>query len=369
MNNRERLHAIMNYNAPDRMPAVHFGFTPEIVQTWVSEGHLPKSILNLGEYSFERESIISEKLGFDFGWHANRIVTTELFPFFEEKLVELLDNGFEKHINCDGVYVLQKPGSGSIPAEIDHLLKDRISWETHYLPRLAYLEERFSEDELNYVRSEQAQGNPIGLHCGSLLGRIRDYLGIMGLSYLAMDDEELFDEILETIGDLCYQSVSRILKTGIKFDYAHFWEDMCYKNGPLVSPNMFCNYTGKYYQKITDLLHEYGISIISVDCDGLIDSYIPIWLNRGVNVMFPIEVGTWDANIKPWRKKYGKEIKGIGGMRKNLFSEDFHSIDNEILRLQSLTALGGYIPCPDHRIPENAKWENVKYYCEKIKQI
>ncbi|MDU7710471.1 MAG: hypothetical protein E7J94_24770, partial [Clostridium sp.] len=87
MNNRERLHAIMNYEKPDRMPAVHFGFTPEVVEKWVREGHVSKDILDLEEYSFEAEAILSEKLGFDFGWHANRITTTELFPFFEEKVV------------------------------------------------------------------------------------------------------------------------------------------------------------------------------------------------------------------------------------------------------------------------------------------
>ena len=26
------------------------------------------------------------------------------------------------------------------------------------------------------------------------------------------------------------------LATGIPFDYGHFWEDICFKNGPLVNP-------------------------------------------------------------------------------------------------------------------------------------
>ena len=31
--------------------------------------------------------------------------------------------------------------------------------------------------------------------------------------------------------------------------------------------------------------------------------------------------------------------------------------------------LGGYIPCPDHRIAPDAKWENVQYYCEKFRKV
>lgn len=369
MNNRERLQAIMNYEKPDRMPAVHFGFTPEVIERWVQEGHLGKDILDLEEYSFEGEEILSQKLGFDFGWHASRITTTELFPFFEEKFVEHLDNGFDKYINCDGVYILQRAGAKSIPAEVGHLLEDRESWEKYYLPKLTYTEERFSQSELNRVISEQKKGNPIGLHCGSLCGRIRDYLGIVEFSYMMVDDEELLEEMFDTIGDLCLKSVKRTLDTGIRFDYAHFWEDVCYKNGPLLAPDVFEQYTARHYKKITGLLMEYDVRTISVDCDGLVDSLLPIWLKNGVNTMFPIEVGTWDASIAPWREKYGRPLKGIGGMRKSVLAQDYAAIDEEINRLKPLARLSGYIPCPDHRIPDDAKWENVQYYCEKIKNI
>lgn len=369
MNNRERLHAIMNYEKPDRMPAVHFGFTPEVIQKWVREGHISKDFLDYEDYSYEAEDLLSQKLGFDFGWHAARVTTTELFPFFEERFVEHLDDGFDKYINCDGVYILQRADARSIPAEVDHLLKDRASWEKYYLPRLTYTEERFSSEELARLIKEQEKGNPIGLHCGSLIGRLRDYLGIVGLSYMTVDDEELLEEMFRTIGDLCLRSVQRTLDSGITFDYAHFWEDVCYKNGPLLSPAMFEEYTATFYKKITSLLHSHGIDIISVDCDGMVDALLPIWLENGVNTMFPIEVGTWDASIAPWREKYGKAVKGVGGMRKHLLALDHAAIDEEIKRLKPLARLYGYIPCPDHRIPDDANWETVQYYCEQVKKI
>ena len=41
----------------------------------------------------------------------------------------------------------------------------------------------------------------------------------------------------------------------------------------------------------------------------------------------------------------------------------------EVERLKGLIALGGYIPCPDHRIAPDAKWENVQYYCEKMQAL
>jgi len=100
----------------------------------------------------------------------------------------------------------------------------------------------------------------------------------------------------------------------------------------------------------------------------VIDLRIPTWVENGVNTMFPIEVGTWDAEITPWRQKYGKQLRGVGGMNKNVFAKDYAAIDAEIERLKPMIELGGYIPCPDHRIPPGAIWENVQYYCDKMKE-
>jgi hypothetical protein len=210
---------------------------------------------------------------------------------------------------------------------------------------------------------------PVGIFCGSLFGIIRNWLGIVNVSYMMVDDPELLEEIIDTVGNISYKCVEYTLKQeGCKFAFAHFWEDICFKNGPLVNPVFFDKKVGPYYRKITELLNSYRINIVSVDCDGVIDALIPTWLNNGVNTMFPIEVGTWGASIKPWRVKYGQEIRGIGGMNKVVFARDKAAIDEEIERLKPLVDLGGYIPCPDHRIPPDAKWDNVLYYCKAMRK-
>ena len=134
-------------------------------------------------------------------------------------------------------------------------------------------------------------------------------------------------------------------------------------------PSMFDEYVGPHYKRITDLLHSHGIDIISVDCDGWIDRLIPTWPKNGVNTMFPIEVGTWNASIAPWREQYGRELRGVGGMNKTVFSRDRAAVDAEIERLRPLIELGGYIPCPDHRIAPDAKYENVQYYCDRMQNL
>ncbi|MDH7570588.1 MAG: hypothetical protein QHJ73_13485, partial [Armatimonadota bacterium] len=117
------------------------------------------------------------------------------------------------------------------------------------------------------------------------------------------------------------------------------------------------------------LCRRYGLDIVSLDCDGCIDALIPTWIHNGVNTMFPIEVGTWGASIEPWRARYGRELRGVGGMDKRVFARDFAAVDAEIERLRRLVDLGGYIPCPDHRIAGDAEWDNVRYYCDRMHAV
>lgn len=85
--------------------------------------------------------------------------------------------------------------------------------------------------------------------------------------------------------------------------------------------------------------------------------------------MFPIEVGTWNASIAPWRAQYGRQLRGVGGMNKTVFPRDRAAVEQEVERLRRLIDLGGYIPCPDHRIAPDARFELVQYYCELMQKL
>lgn len=381
MTNRERVKSILHYEDYDKMPLVHFGFWTETLQLWASQGYIRKEIAeNWGDgNSFDDE--ISKILGFDFDWYSVFHPKLGLLPAFENKIIEELPDGTKKILNGEGVITLYRPGAGSIPADVDHLLKDRKSWEQLYLPKLQWNPDRvfkadvrvnggmvpFEKGGMEFLKSDKRQFH-YGLYCGSLYGWVRNWLTMEGACYLLVDDEPLLDEIIETNAEICYKAVKTTLETGAKFDFGHFWEDICFKNGPLIAPDVFRKKIGPYYRKICDVLNKYGINIVSVDCDGCIDTLVPTWLENGVNTMFPIEVGTWGGSIKKWRQKYGKDIRGVGGVNKVVFSKDKGAVDEEIKRICELVEMGGYIPCPDHRIPPDAKWENVVYYCEQMRK-
>jgi uroporphyrinogen decarboxylase len=382
MNDRERAMAVLNYQSYDRLPIVHFGFWNETLDKWAAEGHITVEEAKEWADGNPTDAVLGRKLGFDFNWYSAFHPDTHLRPLFEREVIEELPDGSRKVLNTEGVVVLERTGATSIPAEIDHKLKTRQDWEEHYLPRYQFAEERitrgmvrvndrmvqFDEGGLEFLRKNEREYT-YGLHCGSLFGNIRNILGVVGSSYLYAEDPDLFDEIINTVGNLCYRCVKSSLESGAKFDFAHFWEDICFKNGPLIIPSVFDEKVGPHYRRITELCAGYGLNIVSLDCDGCIDALIPTWFNNGVNTMFPIEVGTWNANIAPWREKYGKELRGVGGMNKVVFTRDHAAVDQEIERLKPLVDLGGYLPCPDHRLAPDSHWDNVQYYCDRMRQV
>ncbi len=381
MNNRERALALLNYLPCDRLPIVHFGYWTGTLEKWAAEGHITAAQAAgwRDGSAFDRE--VSARLGFDFGWGGVFGPHLGLQPGFRRRVVDRFPDGSRHVFDQDGAIVLEKPGIVSIPTEIDHLLKGRREWERIFRPRLRYSDRRLARAEVHtdrrtlrferggqeYLLAEEPTA-PRGLWCGSLFGIIRNWLGVVGLCYLTADDPALLEEMIETVAELCYRGVARALATGIAFDFGHFWEDICFKNGPLVNPRVFAEKVGPHYRRITRLLNDHGVGIVSLDCDGMIDTLLPTWLENGVNTMFPIEVGTWNASIAPWRAKYGRELRGVGGMDKRVFAHDYAAVDAELERLKPLVALGGYIPCPDHRIPPDARWENVQYYCEQMRR-
>lgn len=369
MNNRERALAVLNYQIYDRMPVVHFGFWPETLEKWAREGHITIEEAREWWDGNDSDFSVTKKMGFDFNWHSCFWWDSVLKPVFERKVLRIREDGSREVQNVDGVTILERDEAGSIPGEIDHILKDRKSWETDYLPRMQWSMDRISWENLNHLPVFSERKQPFGLFCGSLWGRIRDITGLVGLSYLMADDPDLVEEILDTTANLCFQGTKALLETFDDFDFIHFWEDICYREGPLINPKYFYKHVGPYYKKITDLAREHGINICTVDCDGKIDKLIPTWLDNGVNTMFPIEIGVWNADFSIWRKQFGRELRGVGGVNKVVLSRDFEAIDEEIERLRPLVDLGGYIPCFDHRIPPDAKWENVLYYTDRMHQV
>ena len=370
MTNRERALNLLHYKPVDRMPAVHFGYWHELLIEWAEQGKIPMELARSYGDSNAADRELDRLIGWDFNWQHIVGAHMGLKPGFEYKVLEVLPDGTQRVQNGAGLIEKIKPGVTSIPSEDDYLCKDREAFETLYRPKMQFDPDRVPVDYFKTFNETRDYDSPIGLSLGSVLGEIRSMVSVMGMSYLIYDeDEDLFADLVDAYAEMQYQCVKTILETGAKFDFAHFWEDICFNSGPLLSPEIFRELCAKHYKKRTDLCHQYGIDIISLDCDGVTGQLLPVWFENGVNTMFPIEVGTWGDQFEPARAKFGPGMLGVGAMDKTVLREDKAAVDRELEKMRRLASLGGFIPCPDHRLMPGTKFELVQYYAEEIKKI
>lgn len=370
MTNRERALNILHFKDVDRFPAVHFGYWNELLFEWANQGHIPLELAENWGDGNKADREIDKIIGWDFNWNMLDGSANGLLPAFEYKVLEELADGSMRIQNTVGLIERVKPGMESIPSEDDYILKDRNAFETLYKPKMLYSADRVNLEYFKNFNDTRDYDYPRGLHIGSVLGDIRNMTSVLGMSYLMYDeDEELFADIIDTYAEMQYKCVEAILETGAKFDFAHYWEDICFKNGPLIAPQLFDELCAKHYKKRNDLCRKHGIDIISLDCDGVTEKLLPTWFNNGVNTMFPIEVGVWGDQFEAARNKFGKGMLGVGGMDKTALRVDKAAVDKEIERMKRLADLGGFIPCPDHRLMPGTKFELVQYYVEEIKKI
>ena len=364
MNDRERFYATMHYQPRDRAPILDFSFWNETLPIWHEQG-LPRHVTRKNSDDF---------FGMDIGIDAISNATgvqAGLAPEFEEIVIE--DRGEEEVCQQkDGVRVLRRKFMVSIPQHLGHLLVDRASWNEHYKPRLDPSNPaRYPADWDARVKvwCDPKREDVIALPGGSLYGCLRDWMGLEQISMVVYDDPAWFEEMVTTVADCIVGTLTRILATGGRFDVCAIWEDMAYNRGPLLSPKHFKQYLVPHYRRITDLLHKHGVDTIWVDCDGKIDQLIPLWLDAGVNCMFPLEIGTWGADPIAYRQRFGKSLLLMGGFDKHILARTQTEIAQEVERLAPLVEEGGYIGFCDHRVPPDVPLENYLFYLETIRRV
>jgi uroporphyrinogen decarboxylase len=349
---RELFNSIMHYGAFDRMPVLHWKGWTETLKRWQAEG-LP---VGVDQNEFFGTTAITRRVGVDIG----------LYPAFEREVLEESDTW---HVirRSDGVIAKQWKDASCIPQFMDFTLKGAEGWD-EYKERLQPDEARVPADLDEQIEKARTSAAPVSVRTGSMIGWIRDWMGVENLAYLCYDDRPLLAEMVMTIADLVCWGLDKVLPK-LTPDLGWGWEDICFRTGPLISPDIFQEVAVPGYRKIADKLRTHGCDLYLVDCDGLVDALIPGWLDGGVNVMFPIEIGAWDADPQSYRKRFGEELRVFGGINKLALEKGPEAIDAEIARRVPFMKEGGFVPLPDHLITPGTSIEDYRYYLDRVREL
>jgi uroporphyrinogen decarboxylase len=358
MTTRELWQAIMHYGDFDRIPVIHWTEWPETRERWYDEG-LPRDIDDRGGIRRFLDAVP----------HWNVIdVEVNLYPSFDEEVLEETD---EYRLIRDSVGVVKKDWKhkSCIPQHVDFTLKTAADWP-EFKKRLQPDPGRIPGNLDERIRRAEASGHAIAVRGGSMMGWIRNWMGVENMSYLMYDDPDCYTDMIETLSDLVCWGLDQVVpRMSTPPDICHGWEDICGKAGPLVSPAIFDKCVARGYRKIRDKIDACGIPLYSIDTDGDIRQLIGRWFHAGVNVQFPVEIGTWEADPMEYRTMYGRELRIVGGFNKLVLEQGRDAIDAEIERRLPLIQDGGFLMMPDHLITPGVPLEDYRYYLDRVREL
>ena len=371
LNPRERFLSVYNHEKFDRVPDYEFGFWEETLRNWTEKGQLPKEVAS-SEKAKEYFELEKFRNWIPIENWSHGAYSVGMYPPFERKVIEETEE-YELVRDKNGIVVRNMKKHDHMPQWIEFPVKSKEDF--YELRTERYNAPTAPERYPNWDQACQKWRNrdyPLGHFCGSLYGWLRYWTGVEKLSQLFIKDPDWVHEMMDFLTEHILQILSHVLNQletrGVQLDYVFWWEDMCYNKGPLISPEMFKEFMLPRYKRVMELVQEHGVDVALVDSDGKIYELVPLWLEAGINCMWPIEV----AHTKPetLQEKYGDKILMMGGIDKRALIEGSErAIDKELEKLPPLLKQGGYIPHVDHSIPADVDFESFHYYLEKKREI
>ena len=359
LTHRERFRRVMHFQTVDRIPHWEFGYLQETVERWQQEG-MPSQ--------YSDNASIERYFGVDPVAHVPTV--SGLYPPFEGA-VEVLQQKADSRVERlpDGtVQEVKTRGVTTIPHYIKFPIETRDDWK-RFKERLDPNEPARHQVDYKKLGEELLRSElPVGTDLGSYFGVPRNWIGFQNIALMCYDDRGLVEEIVGTLAGLYYSQLDKALRH-VEVDFAGGWEDICFRSGPIISPQMFRQIVGPHLRRVCTLLREHGCTVIWTDCDGDVTALVPVWLDCGLNCMFPLEVHPGSDPVK-FRRIYGRQILLRGGLRKHTFAGTKQDILNELKRVEHIVNEGGFIPHGDHRIPQDIPYDNYRYYVrEKLSML
>jgi len=199
---------------------------------------------------------------------------------------------------------------------------------------------------------------------GGFFGSLRNLMGVEGLCVAFYDDPGLVERMMAQRAELMISLTEQVLRH-TRIETFWFWEDMAYNHGSLIDPRLFRKFALPHYRRVVEWLNAQGIRNIGLDSDGDITELIPLWLDAGVNFLWPFEVAA-HMDVLEVRKQYGHALAFGGGIPKSAVAEGGETMRRAVDRVMPLMEDGGYIPELDHGAPPDISWKNYREYMEYL---
>jgi uroporphyrinogen decarboxylase len=114
---------------------------------------------------------------------------------------------------------------------------------------------------------------------------------------------------------------------------------------------------------MVEFFKSHGTRYFAIDTDGDPTALIPLFMDAGVDVLWPIERAS-DVSPQGFRKQFGKGLRLWGGVDKRELARGPEAIKAHLREFIPLIEEGGFIPTVDHTVPPDVSWDNFRYYMD-----
>ena len=296
-----------------------------------------------GIYNYEKE------LGFDSVKRINFKVPLKHF-MFEKEIIEKTDN-YEIRKDIDG-WIRKYFYGRRLVEEVQPVVSSKKDWlvlkEISEKKVKKFLTQENIENAYSKFVEDHKKGKySVRLNINGFFWMPRMLMGIEEHMIAFYENPGLIKEINNYILYVYLDNLISILKV-IPADIVYIQEDFSGSNGPMISPNHFEEFIGKYYKKLIPKLKQNGVKNVFVDTDGDFKVLIPQLMESGVDGFLPMDVNA-GMDIVELRKDYPK-LKFIGGFNKLEIAKGKQAIDKEFMRILPVVRQGGYIPGCDTKV-------------------
>lgn len=354
MTNRERFHALMHGEAADELCQFEAGYWPETLERWRGEG------LPLDTAPWDH---------FGITWYEHPPLQYGIFPHFE---TEVLGEDEETVTvrQWDGSTARCRKDGHSMPQWLDFPVKTLADFERLAEERLdPSTPGRYPDNWDEHVVRWRTRDHilVVGNVAASFFGWPRSLMGVENLLVAYYDQPELIHAINRQHLEFIKVLYDRALQE-VEFDFAFIWEDMAFKNGPLIGPALFREFMLPYYREMTDYFRSYDIELCIVDTDGNPTDLIPGYIEGGINGLLPCEVAA-GMDVRAVREAF-PELRLLGGVDKRALAAGPEAIDAELeRRMCGMFDPPLYLPGVDHHIPPDVPLSHFAHYLERSREL
>ncbi len=362
MTAKERFLKTIAFEPTDRPVRTEtLGFWNETLSRWHAEG-LPEEI----------NDELSAYIHFGFDFQIPLVIGGHLHPGFDPPFdEEVLGEKGEMLIKRDisgSVVMVPKDGSSTIPKFLEAPVKDKGDWKTLKGRLDPETPDRLALLDL-FLAIDVSDDWPLCVYITGLFGTLRHLLGLERLFISYKTNPELILDISRHWVYL-WKGVLKKISEKRRPELVSLWEDMCYRNGPMISPRTFEKFMLPFYSELIGFCkNEIGIPAAGVDSDGDVTLLLTLFVKAGINMLYPFEVQA-GMDILKVRGEYPNEFVIWGGIDKRLLEEPKEKIETEVRRiLPEMLEKRGYIPAIDHAVHPSVPHENWLFFLELVRGI